>query len=96
MMDRMEREYGDNPEIQRSLQNLRSTFSPGRVGTLLGKAAEEYFKNSVYDPMSQLESSLMQRLDEIELMKKLYGMRKEEVPPEYKRLVDKYFESIAK
>jgi hypothetical protein len=39
---------------------------------------------------------LLKRLDAIELEKKLYGMRKAEVPTEYKTMVDKYFESIAK
>ena len=95
-LERMEREYQDDTDFRQQLNNTRRMFSQGNVGTLLGGKAKEYFKNKVYDPLSQLETYLLNRLDRIELEKKLYSLRKEEVPPEYKKMVDKYFESISK
>jgi hypothetical protein len=96
MLERMEREYGNDPDMRQRLENTRRSFASQSVGTLIGENGEEYFKKGVYDPLSQLETDILKRLDEIELEKKLYGMRKEKVPAEYRRLVDKYFESIAK
>ncbi len=95
-LERMEREYQNENDFRQQLNNTRRMFSQGNVGTLLGGKAKEYFKNKVYDPLSQLETYLLNRLDRIELEKKLYSLRKEEVPPEYKKMVDKYFESISK
>lgn len=96
MLQRMERNFQNNQNLRQQLNNTQRLFGQDNVGTLLGENAEEYFKNKVYDPLSQLETQLLKRLDEIELQKKLYSLRKEEVPSEYKRLVDKYFESISK
>lgn len=94
MLDRMAQEFRENGGIQQTLRNTMHSFSPRTSGTLIED--EEFFKNNVYSPLSQLEKALLERLDEIELEKKLYSARKEEVPSEYRKLVDKYFESIAK
>jgi len=96
MIDRMEREYMDDTGMRHTLEGARHTAAPRITGELLDEAAKEHFKKSIFEPLSQLEMHLLERLDAIELEKKLYGMRKAEVPPEYKRLVDKYFESISK
>jgi len=96
MIDRMEREYMDDSGMRHTLEGARHTAAPDITGELLDEAADEFFKKNIYDPLSQIEMQLLERLDAIELEKKLYGMRKAEVPPEYKRLVDKYFESISK
>jgi len=96
MIDRMERDYMDDSGMRHTLEGARHTAAPDITGELLDEAADEFFKKNIYDPLSQIEMQLLERLDAIELEKKLYGMRKAEVPPEYKRLVDKYFESISK
>ncbi len=96
MIDRMEREYMDDSGMRHTLEGARHTAAPRITGELLDEAAKEHFKKNIFDPLSQIEMHLLERLDAIELEKKLYGMRKAEVPPEYKRLVDKYFESISK
>jgi len=96
MIDGMEREYMDDTGIRHALEGARHTAAPRITGELLDEAAKEHFKKNIFDPLSQLEMQLLKRLDAIELEKKLYGMRKAEVPPEYKRMVDKYFESISK
>jgi len=96
MIDRVERDYMDDSGMRHTLEGARHTAAPDITGELLDEAADEFFKKNIYDPLSQIEMQLLERLDAIELEKKLYGMRKAEVPPEYKRLVDKYFESISK
>ena len=96
MLDRMEREYTDNSGLRHTVEGARHSPFPRITGELLDEAAKEHFKKNVFDPLSQIEMHLLKRLDEIEFEKKLYGLRKSEVPPEYKTMVDKYFESIAK
>ena len=87
----------NNPDFQRALNAIDNVF--GRyynTGVLLDDAGKEYFKEDVYDPLSQLETNLMRELDMVELEKKLYGARSAEVPPQYRKLVDKYYELISK
>ena len=46
--------------------------------------------------MSQIEMGLMKKLEKLELEQKLYEARTADVPPEYKKLVEKFFESLSK
>ncbi|MFC1730478.1 DUF4175 family protein [candidate division KSB1 bacterium] len=99
ILDNMRRSGGNrnNPDFQRALNAIDNMF--GRyynTGVLLDDAGKEYFKEDVYDPLSQLETNLMRELDMVELEKKLYGARSAEVPPQYRKLVDKYYELISK
>ncbi|MFC1563395.1 hypothetical protein ACFL6G_00600 [candidate division KSB1 bacterium] len=97
MLQRMMRENSDNPDVQ---NQLRAAFeSLGRydkTGVLIDELADEWFNENVYKPVSQLEEQLLRQIDDLEMDKKLYGSRKADVPPKYKRLVDKYYESLSK
>ena len=46
--------------------------------------------------LQKLESALEKRLNMLQEMKQLAQVAKEDVPPEYRRLVDNYYESLAK
>ncbi len=97
MLQRMMRENRNNQEMQRALTN--SYTSLGRLsfkGVLIDEAAAEFFNENVYNPVSRLEEQLLKSLDDLQMDKKLYGSRKADVPPKYKRLVDKYYESLSK
>ncbi|MCP4725144.1 MAG: hypothetical protein GY863_08915 [bacterium] len=97
MLQRMMRENRNNQDMQQALRSAYSSL--GRLsfqGVLIDEAAEEFFNENVYDPISRLEEQLLRSLDVIEMDKKLYGSRKADVPPKYKRLVDKYYESLSK
>ncbi len=96
MLDRLESDFQEDAGVQHALERFRRLNTAAFRGQLLDEGAEDFFKRNVYDPLSQLESVLLGRWDEIELEKKLYEMKKEEVPPEYQRMVDRYFESISK
>ncbi len=96
MIERMDREYMDDTGMRHTIESARHSAFPRITGELLDENAKEHFKKNIFDPLSQIEMHLLKRLDAIELEKKLYGMRKSEVPTEYKTMVDKYFESIAK
>ena len=99
LLDRMQQNNADGPpNMQNTLNNVeRSMARLNNSGTLIDdKSALDYFNKNVYDPLSQLESELTKQLDAIEMDKKLYGARKTNVPPEYRKLVNKYYESIAK
>ncbi len=96
MLDRIERDFQDDRGIQTAVEQFRRRYAADFTGDWLGEGSEDYFQNNVYDPLSQLETVLLERWDTIELEKKLYEMRKEEVPAEYQKLVDRYFEAISK
>ncbi len=46
--------------------------------------------------LQQLESALEERLNQLQEKKQLRQVAKEDVPPEYRKLVDNYYESLAK
>ncbi len=46
--------------------------------------------------LQKLESAIEERLNMLQEMKQLAQVAKEDVPPEYRRLVDNYYESLAK
>ncbi len=96
MVNRLQSEFNEDSGMLETLTNAGEPLNQSFKGELIGENADEFFTESVYKPLSQLELYILKRLDEIELQKKLYGMRKEEIPREYKKMVDKYFESIAK
>ncbi len=95
MLERMERDYAEDPQMRNSIESAYHSAYAQITGELLGENAENHFRENIFEPLSQIEKQLLKRLDELELEKKLYGIRKSEVPPEYKAMVDRYFESIA-
>jgi hypothetical protein len=96
MLDRMEQDFSEDPAMRQTIETARNSAVADFTGELLGEDAAEHFKKSVFDPLSQLEMYLLERLDEIDMDKKLYSARQPNVPPEYRAMVDRYFESLAK
>ncbi len=64
--------------------------------SLVGEAAESFFDEEVFAPLSQLEQMLTSELDRLAMERKLYGSRPGDVPPEYRDIVEKYYESLSK
>ncbi len=90
---------GVSGEGQRQqLQRLESFLSRGENQgfRIEGEAADAFFNRQAYDPLSQIELELARQLDEVDLEKKLYGTRAADAPPEYRRLIDDYYESLSK
>ncbi len=97
LLDRLQRDFGNDGEFSRDLDNLNSNY--GRhynTGVLLDEASAEFFKETVLESMSQLEMKLIQKLNELELEQKLYEARAAEVPSEYRKAVERYFETLSK
>ena len=83
--------------FQNALDSIRNDMAKlHNTGVLLDEAAQEYFKQKVYNPLSKLEYQLVQKLDEVEMEKKLHSVRKAEIPPQYRKIVEKYYETISK
>ena|GEM_PF-1328974 len=102
-IEQMERQL-DNIRRGGGDANMRSTLESVRndvgrlhnTGVLLDEAGLEYFKKKVYNPLSRLEFRLVEKLDEIEMDRKLHGGRKADVPAQYRKMVEKYYETISK
>ena len=100
-LERLQQRLDGNQAAQGPLRQLqRSLNAVGRAdhtGTRIeGENAGDYFSEQVYDPLSQLELELAQQLGEVEMQKKLYGARRADVPPEYRDLVERYYEALSK
>ena len=89
---------GGDAQARAQLDRLESflTRADGTGVLLEGEAAAAFFNREAYDPLSQIEMTLMRQMDEIDLEKKLYGARPDDVPPEYRRMVDDYYEALSK
>ena len=96
MLNQMEQQFTEDAEYQDVIENARRYATSAFTGELLGEDAGERFREDIFDPLSQLEMYLQARLDEIDLERKLYSMRSADVPPEYRAMVDQYFESLAR
>ena len=97
-LERLQRDFANNPAMQQQLNRIQNNLTRAdHTGVLLDEeSAKDFFNERVYDPLSQLEMDLARQLDLIEMEKKLYGSRKGDVPPEYRELVEKYYESLSK
>lgn len=97
-LDRLQQDFANNPAMQRELNRLQNNLTRAdHTGVLLDEeSAKDFFNERVYDPLSQLEMDLARQLDLIAMEKKLYGSRTGDVPPEYRELVEKYYESLSK
>ena len=97
MTDDIRRNPGASREFRNSMQSIRNQMGKlDNIGVLLDEAGLEYFKKNVYDPLAQLEFQLVKKLDEVQMDKKLHSSRKADVPSQYRKIVDKYYESISK
>ena len=83
---------------QRATTGIQNSLTRAdHTGVLLDEeSAETFFNRDVYAPLSQLETQLLQALEAVKLESKLYGSRRGEVPTEYQRLVEKYYESLSR
>ena len=96
--------------IQRMQEDLQGTGADGSLDALgravaradnwnrplEGDEAREFFEQQIFAPLSQLEEALMRELDRIGMARKLHGSRPGNVPPEYRDLVERYYESLSK
>ncbi len=97
-LERLQRGLGGNPTAQRQLRQIESFLNRAdHTGVMLeGEAAKAFFNDRVFDPLAQLEMEIARQLDLIAMEKKLYGGRDADVPSEYRDLVEKYYEALAK
>ena len=97
-LGRLQEQSDGQGGMQQALAGIqRALTRADHTGVLLDEeSAKTFFDGRIYDPLSQLEVALARRLDEMELKKKLYGSRKEDVPPEYRDMVEKYYERLSK
>ncbi len=98
MAERLRQENPGNQAMQRALAGVQNALTRAdHTGVLLDEeSAEQFFDARFLDPLSELESELLQRLDYLQLARQLYGGRRDDIPPEYRTMVEKYFESLSK
>jgi len=96
-LERLQEDLGGTPSAG-ALNRLRGAIdgADNDMAPIEGEAAETFFNEDVFAPISQLEDTLLKELDQIAMEKKLYGSRPADVPPEYRELVEKYYESLSK
>ena len=89
---------GGNATDQQALGGLQNALSRAdHTGVLLDEdAAKAFFERDVYDALSQLEDHIARALDLAQMENRLYGSRRQEVPPEYSNMVEKYYESLSR
>jgi hypothetical protein len=95
LLDRMERDFPEYTDLRQAIETARRRSAPPITGELLGEDAGDHFQ-AMFEPLSQIEQALLNRLSELEAGKKLYTSRKSDIPPQYEPMVDRYFESIAR
>ncbi|GIV60565.1 MAG: hypothetical protein KatS3mg043_1654 [Rhodothermaceae bacterium] len=97
-LQRLGRNLDGNPGLERPLRELQTTLADlSHTGIRLeGDAARAFFDEKVFAPLSRLEQALERELDALDLDRKLFGARKDDVPPRYRSLVEKYYETLAK
>lgn len=96
-VERLRQMLDGNARAQSLLQELSQNVGRAdHTGVLLGDDAEAFFEDRIFSPLSALEQELLRQLDIAAMDKKLFGARKEEVPSQYRKLVEKYYETLAK
>ena len=91
----------DNPGNNAMRQTLRGIENAlaraDHTGVLLDEeSAKAFFDERFMVPLVQLQLELRQRLDYLQLSRQLFGGRKDDIPPEYRAMVEKYFESLSR
>ena len=98
MVEQLRQENPGNQAMQRALAGVQNALTRAdHTGVLLDEeSAKQFFDERFLDPLSELELELWQRLGQLQLARQLYGGRRDEVPPEYRTMVEKYFESLSR
>src|SRR5690606_969945 len=93
-LQQLRRNLGDVP----ALNNLDSavSYAEHQGVSLVGEAAEAFFDERIFAPLSQLEGTLSAGLDQLAMERKLFGSRPADVPPEYRDIVERYYEALSK
>ena len=96
-LERLQQDMGGTPAAG-AIDRLRGAIegADNNMAPIDGEAAEAFFNEDVFAPLSELEEALLRELDQIAMEKKLYGSRPADVPPEYRELVERYYESLSK
>lgn len=97
-LERLQQDLEGNPSASPLLRGLHNALARAdHTGErVTGDAADDLFGEDVYDALSQLEMELIRQLDSIEMDKKLFGARRADVPPQYREILEKYYEALAK
>lgn len=97
-LGRLQQELGGNQQAQRAFAALSNYLGRAdHTGVRLeGDAAKAFFDQRIFTPLTQLELELSRQVDALALERKLYNARRGDAPSEYRELVDKYYEALAK
>jgi Domain of unknown function (DUF4175) len=80
-------------DYTRLLQNYRGTVRTFRGGDPLKR---EQIEKQLIDPLRRFEAELATRLAVLQHQQNILTVRDEPVPPQYREMVDKYFEMLSK
>ncbi|NIR70437.1 hypothetical protein GWO43_03805 [candidate division KSB1 bacterium] len=76
-------------EINENLTDIMRTFTGGDPQRL------DVIEQQILTPLKNFEAELAQKLDLIKNKEKLFLAREEKIPPEYKDMVEKYYEALS-
>ncbi len=80
-------------DYSRLLQNYRGVVRSFRGGDPLKR---EQIEKQLLDPLRRFEAELANRLAVLQNQQQILTVRDEPVPPQYREMVDKYFETLSK
>lgn len=80
-------------DYARLLQNYRGAVRSFRGGDPLKR---EQIEKQLLDPLRRFEAELANRLAVLQNQQQILTVRDEPVPPQYREMVDKYFETLSK
>lgn len=80
-------------DYARLMQNYRGVVRTFRGGDPLRR---EQIETQLLDPLRRFEAELMMRLAVLQHQQQILTVRDEPVPPQYREMVDKYFETLSK
>lgn len=80
-------------DYSRLLQNYRGAVRSFRGGDPLKR---EQIEKQLLDPLRRFEAELATRLAVLQNQQQILTVRDEPVPPQYREMVDKYFETLSK
>ncbi len=80
-------------DYSRLMQNYRGVVRSFRGGDPLKR---EQIEKQLLDPLRRFEAELATRLAVLQNQQQIFTVRDEAVPPQYREMVDKYFETLSK
>ncbi len=98
LVQRLRRNNPGNDAMQQTLRGIQNALARAdHTGILLDEgSAKAFFDDNFMAPITRLQLEIRQRLDYLQLSRPLFGGRREDVPPEYQAMVEKYFESLSR